>query len=509
MADPIETRPVSRRTVLKGVAGVAGLATIPAIIAACSSSGASRRAERRRQRCRRERRRIASAAAAWPRAACPSAATTPTPASQGRHGGDRRGVHGRDRHRGRPEQGRPRHVPGPDHQRTSTGTPDTAYTWFSGFRMKFFADQGLNTPIDDVWAKVKGELHRRLRQLGRRQRRQGLRHPGRLLPVGRLLPQEPLRGEGLHGPHDLGRAQGPEHEDAGGRPHPDRLRRQGRLARDGHVRHPQPPDQRLRLPRRPDGRQGEVDRPEGHHRLPEVGGDRPLPCQGLRGPDVAERRGHARPEEVRACTCSACSSRRSSRRRRSRRTSTTSTSSRSRRSGPQFDAENALDAPIDTWQISSKSPKLQDELDAAKAYMEFWAKGSTQVHHVQEPAGPDPDGERRGHQHLQPAPEEGRGDRRQGHQDHPVPRPRHALRLRRAERHAELPAEVPRRTRPRISPRTRRPSRTSGTRCLRSPSRTILTPCQDRSASGASAPSGPPTGGAVVRPRRRGASTRC
>ncbi len=51
--------------------------------------------------------------------------------------------------------------------------------------------------------------------------------------------------------------------------------------------------------------------------------------------------------------------------------------------------------------------------------------------HVQEPAGPDPDRERRGHQHLQPAPEEGPGDRLQGHQDHPVPGPRHALRLRR------------------------------------------------------------------------------
>ncbi len=47
--------------------------------------------------------------------------------------------------------------------------------------------------------------------------------------------------------------------------------------------------------------------------------------------------------------------------------------------GTQYDAENALDAPIDTWQVSSKSPKLADELDAAKAYMEFWAKGSTQV----------------------------------------------------------------------------------------------------------------------------------
>ena len=33
-----------------------------------------------------------------------------------------------------------------------------SYTWFSGFRMKFFADQGFNTPIDDVWAKVKGNF---------------------------------------------------------------------------------------------------------------------------------------------------------------------------------------------------------------------------------------------------------------------------------------------------------------------------------------------------------------
>ena len=35
------------------------------------------------------------------------------------------------------------------------GQPDSAYTWFSGFRMKFFAAQGLSMPIDDLWAKVK------------------------------------------------------------------------------------------------------------------------------------------------------------------------------------------------------------------------------------------------------------------------------------------------------------------------------------------------------------------
>jgi multiple sugar transport system substrate-binding protein len=34
------------------------------------------------------------------------------------------------------------------------GRPDDVFTWFAGYRMQFFAAQGLSTPIDDVWAKV-------------------------------------------------------------------------------------------------------------------------------------------------------------------------------------------------------------------------------------------------------------------------------------------------------------------------------------------------------------------
>jgi multiple sugar transport system substrate-binding protein len=34
------------------------------------------------------------------------------------------------------------------------GTPDDVWTWFSGFRMRFFAAQGLATDISDVWAKL-------------------------------------------------------------------------------------------------------------------------------------------------------------------------------------------------------------------------------------------------------------------------------------------------------------------------------------------------------------------
>jgi multiple sugar transport system substrate-binding protein len=34
------------------------------------------------------------------------------------------------------------------------GTPQDVFTWFSGFRMRFFAAQGLATDISDVWAQV-------------------------------------------------------------------------------------------------------------------------------------------------------------------------------------------------------------------------------------------------------------------------------------------------------------------------------------------------------------------
>jgi multiple sugar transport system substrate-binding protein len=33
-------------------------------------------------------------------------------------------------------------------------TPDDIFTWFAGFRMRFFADQGLATPVTDVWAEI-------------------------------------------------------------------------------------------------------------------------------------------------------------------------------------------------------------------------------------------------------------------------------------------------------------------------------------------------------------------
>lgn len=46
--------------------------------------------------------------------------------------------------------------------------------------------------------------------------------------------------------------------------------------------------------------------------------------------------------------------------------------------GTQYDAEKALDAPIDVWMMTKKSPTLKDDTGQAKAWLKFWAKGTTQ-----------------------------------------------------------------------------------------------------------------------------------
>ncbi|MFN8621882.1 MAG: extracellular solute-binding protein [Chloroflexota bacterium] len=38
------------------------------------------------------------------------------------------------------------------------GAPDDVFTWFAGYRMRFFADQGLSQPISDVWTDIAGNF---------------------------------------------------------------------------------------------------------------------------------------------------------------------------------------------------------------------------------------------------------------------------------------------------------------------------------------------------------------
>ncbi len=44
------------------------------------------------------------------------------------------------------------------------GSPDDTFTWFAGYRMRYYADKGLVAPIDDVWSKIGGNFSAGLAQ---------------------------------------------------------------------------------------------------------------------------------------------------------------------------------------------------------------------------------------------------------------------------------------------------------------------------------------------------------
>jgi multiple sugar transport system substrate-binding protein len=157
MAEPTRVNSVSRRTVLKGIAGTAGLVSIPAIIAACSTPAASTAPS--------------TAASTTPASVAPSVAPAGSVAAGTLHIGSNHSDPGEKKGMElinaafTAATGTQVVMNTVDHgtfqdQITNYlgGTPDTVYTWFSGFRLKFFADQGLNVPVDDVWATVKGNF---------------------------------------------------------------------------------------------------------------------------------------------------------------------------------------------------------------------------------------------------------------------------------------------------------------------------------------------------------------
>jgi multiple sugar transport system substrate-binding protein len=152
----LAVRNVTRRDVLKGMAGVAGIAATTGILAACSSSGSSS---------------APSTAPSTAPSVAPSTAAS-APASGGGTGGSitlgsnysdavPKGVLAGIVDTFQKQNGVTVKVNTVDHgtfqdQISSylQGTPDDVFTWFSGFRMRFFAAQGLATDISDVWSKV-------------------------------------------------------------------------------------------------------------------------------------------------------------------------------------------------------------------------------------------------------------------------------------------------------------------------------------------------------------------
>ena len=151
MADPTRDA-VSRRTVLKGMAGAAGLVSVPAIIAACSTPAASGAPT--------------AGASAAPTTGGSSAAPSTVATGETTLGSNYSDTLPKGVLQGivdtfTQQTGITVKINTVDHSTFQNqissylqGTPDDIWTWFSGFRMRFFAAQGLATDISDVWAKV-------------------------------------------------------------------------------------------------------------------------------------------------------------------------------------------------------------------------------------------------------------------------------------------------------------------------------------------------------------------
>ena len=165
--------PLSRRSVLKGLAGAAGLAVVPgALLEACSSkkktaAPASSAAPS-----------TSAAAAPSSTAAAPATSAAAAPSSSAATGGGTASgtiTFGSNYSDAVPKAAFASMIGGftaansnakvtintVDHNTFQNninnylqGTPDDLFTWFAGFRMRFFASQGLATPIDDVWDKI-------------------------------------------------------------------------------------------------------------------------------------------------------------------------------------------------------------------------------------------------------------------------------------------------------------------------------------------------------------------
>jgi multiple sugar transport system substrate-binding protein len=130
LADVV-SRAVTRRDVLKGAVGIAGLAALPALVVACGPGTA------------------ASVSAGTFKLGSNYSDAVPKGVLQGivdtftKNSGVTVTINTVD------------HGTFQDQLNSYLqGTPDDVFTWFSGFRMRFFAAKGLATDISDVWTKI-------------------------------------------------------------------------------------------------------------------------------------------------------------------------------------------------------------------------------------------------------------------------------------------------------------------------------------------------------------------
>ena len=148
-------RPIARRAFMRGAAGVVGIAGLPGLLAACSPAGTA----------------SGSPGSSAPTTSATAPGASSAPAGSGATGTLNIGSNNSDPTPKKAmqavvdaftqETGIQVKLNTVDHgsfqdnlSQYLQGAPDDVITWFSGHRMRFFASQGLFTPIDDVWSKV-------------------------------------------------------------------------------------------------------------------------------------------------------------------------------------------------------------------------------------------------------------------------------------------------------------------------------------------------------------------
>ena len=132
------------------------------------------------------------------------------------------------------------------------GNPDDVFTWFAGFRMNQFAEQGLITDVSDVWP-IDGIADSFKTAATATDGKQYF-VPKDYYPWAVFYKKSVFEKNGYVPPTNLDELTTLTKKMQVERHHAVRLRRQGRLAGDGHLRHPQHAHQRLRLPHEPHGR---------------------------------------------------------------------------------------------------------------------------------------------------------------------------------------------------------------------------------------------------------------
>jgi multiple sugar transport system substrate-binding protein len=163
MAEPetpdLRDRLLTRRTVLRGIAGTAAVASVPAFIAACSTGGTSSSAPTTAP--------ASSAAAGSSAPAASSAAPSPSLAGSLTFGSNYSNAETDTKAMQATvdaftkKTGIAVKVNTVNHNDFQTqissylqGTPDDAFTWFAGYRMRTYANQGLAGDLSDIWTKI-------------------------------------------------------------------------------------------------------------------------------------------------------------------------------------------------------------------------------------------------------------------------------------------------------------------------------------------------------------------